>query len=302
VRVLFFIFSFSLFVSCQKSSERDFLQVTNGAIKGGELVSSDHPYYSNIVKVFEGNSFCSGVLISSDIVLTAAHCLPKDYFHFRQSGIIDGYDIPKVIVRVEHANGIIRDYVTVDIIAHEYYSPEVWDVNEIAYDMALLKLEQKVLDVNPIDVLLDDVRSGPTEMMTMGYGHFTAALNVGLRNDGHLRSLSLKNKSTNEIFLTFFDNEQAPCIGDSGGPVLMKIDDKFFVAGVLSFALPHKAMTDEQRLIFAGPSGQEANWDELYAAFPDYDECAGGEFYYTSTKALSDFIKYYLPRLKKDAN
>jgi secreted trypsin-like serine protease len=294
--LLFFIIF--LVRACAPNTFESELDLRLSAIKGGQIVPMDDPLFPAIVKVFADDTFCSGILIKEDVVLTAAHCLPKDYFHFRNSGIIDGFGVPRVIVRVFYSDGFMRDYLTKNIIAHEEYDPNVWDTTDTPYDMALLRLENAVDDeIAPVDIYFDKIPSSETEQFTMGYGHFTGALNVSSNNDGQLRRLNLNQGEMEDIFVKFFDPKEGPCVGDSGGPSFVMIEGTPYVTGVLSFALPDKAMSEEQRLLFVGDSGLEANWDQLYEEYPDFDECAGGEFFYSSTHKLRDFVEYYLPRL-----
>ena len=44
-------------------------------IVGGSQVGTDDPIYHSTVEIDAGSSFCSGTMISADLVLTAAHCL-----------------------------------------------------------------------------------------------------------------------------------------------------------------------------------------------------------------------------------
>lgn len=287
-----------LITACGAKSVGDYQQVKLSQIKGGEIVPLSDPHFPMIVKVFADESFCSGTLIARDVVLTAAHCIVKHYYHFRQAGIIDDFEIPRMVVRVHYSDGFTRDYMTKNIIAHEEYDPNVWNTTDTPYDMALLKLEMEVdEEITPAKVLFDDSLVSGQNQTALGYGHFTGALNVTDNNDGQLRKMDFETVEKEDIFLKFFDSKNGPCIGDSGGPSLIMKDNQAYVTGVLSFALPDKAMSEEQRLLFVGASGLEANWDQLYQSFPDYDECAGGEFFYTSTHELRDFLEYYLPRL-----
>lgn len=297
-RICFFACFILFVISCGPKQVDHGPKIHQSNIKGGDVVPFGHDIFPMIVKVFANDSFCTGTLIARDVVLTAAHCVVKHYYHFRQAGVIDGFEIPRMIVRVYYSDGYARDYRTKNIIAHEEYDPKVWITPGTPYDMALLKLEKKVdEEIKPAKVLFDDPLNAKLKHQTFGYGHFTAAPNAAKKNDYQLRKMELKNAQKHDIFLKFFDPIDGPCIGDSGGPSLIIQNNEAYVTGVLSFALPDKAMSEEQRLLFTGESGQEANWDALYEKFPDYDECAGGEFFYTSTYALRDFLTYYLPRL-----
>lgn len=263
------------------------------AIVGGEkLTRTDELAYS-VVQVYSEGFFCTGTLIKEDLIITAAHCLPDEYYHFRHLGVMRGFYKPQVSVSLRNDTAV-HIYRAATMIAHEEYFPQIWSRAGKVYDIALIRLTSKVPGAKPLKVLTDpEVDLEGLSMVHSGFGHFDGRKNITHNNDGFLRSVNFHGIKKDFDTLVVSDSERGPCIGDSGGPALIERDGEKVVAGVLSYSFPLKGMSEEQKKVFLGESGQQTNWSALFKAFPDYDECKGGDYVFMSTSEAKDFIEYY---------
>ena len=168
-------------------------------------------------------TFCSGTLIRSNWVLTAAHCYLGDDVP------IDNYRFLVGEHSEKSEDGSIPEGATLypveQFIAHPGY-----DSAAGLYDIALVKLKTPVTDVDPMPLFKGDLHQYlGSDVKAIGYG------NTRFRseeNDGRKRSTDL------EIIRVFDANyivdgvDTGVCHGDSGGPNVIKVGDEWQVCGV----------------------------------------------------------------------
>jgi secreted trypsin-like serine protease len=179
-----------------------------------------------VVSLMDGNhSFCTGTLISDDVVITAAHCRPTKK---NQIGV---YNI--------HERQFVK-YEILSIRIHEGFGFRELDAN----DIALINLKTKVLDFDAI-VELPSKNLKLTKLdsvMVAGYGKPY----VGQLTHTYLELDNL-NFSLSEFSLVH-SKSKGICHGDSGGPAFLIKNGRATVVGIVSH--------------FTSPSGGSSTCEE----------------------------------------
>lgn len=214
--------SLVLLAACTGSAE---LGTASQSIIGGQTANpADYP---TVVALEEqpGNWFCTGTLIDSKWVLTAAHCVAEGpatglHVRFDDADVNDATGGKVVAVAKVHSNPM--------------FDWEAWD-----NDIALLELAEPVTDRTPTPIHRDAIAAG-TAVLDVGYG-------VEDNNDGGGGLLRQVSKVTadcagandpgvsgdNLVCMDASDG-RGSCFGDSGGPTFAEINGARVVVGVTS--------------------------------------------------------------------
>lgn len=198
--------------------------------------------------------FCSGSLISTTSVLTAAHCLggdPADY---------DTISPAPLGIAVTDGDGTVlesRDVATVEVMEEPRDLLSGHDLAVLTFTDPILGIEPLLLYDGPFDLLNEPVRM-------VGYGFFGNGTTLSAVQDGKRRGANNvldvygpaigAGGTTANILNTDFDNpdgtsntlgvlgsapeavadEGTTTGGDSGGPLLVRRGGSWLIAGVLA--------------------------------------------------------------------
>jgi secreted trypsin-like serine protease len=169
-----------------------------------------------------GLSYCSGVLIRPDLVLTAAHCVRGDAL----AATILLYQGSRPVPRAHFASAVARRAVPFAEVPSQYAT----SVRELTLDTAVLRLSVPIRGRSPIQ-LATSIQQVPSVLRVAG---------VGLSGDA---AGTLKTTTVTPLLVTASGlvvaraNGARLCIGDSGGPVVGHGRGGTVLFGVLSAVL-----------------------------------------------------------------
>lgn len=252
-------------VSCGNSNLDTNNTVKKGSIMHGSVVRSDDAIKNHIVAVIdvEKGGVCTGTIIASNIVVTAAHCAPEKPKDLVIVFALDAYSM--LGTREEdYKQAFIR---TVTHFQYkDGYDPENETVDVDTDDIAILKFKGDLPEgYAPAPFLADKKELGIGKSVTVAgfgvdtvvttkinpkkYPNFEEALAYGevICNDnltycikiessgeGILRKgrAPIASKSAKEVILD--ERKSGTCSGDSGGPAFIFKDNKYYLFGVTS--------------------------------------------------------------------
>merc|ERR1719233_1780339 len=150
---------------------------------------------------------CTGSLVTKKLILTAKHCFVDKNDHNYKYGTATFYDSSNDCTE--------RKPMTVPMEMVKTYPGS---------DLALARLERKVKGIMPAKINRKKFKLG-SAMRIVGYGsHDYDPHTRRAKSDGHLRHIILKTSFDNGTYLAtkLGPNNAGPCVGDSGGPLLVK--------------------------------------------------------------------------------
>jgi secreted trypsin-like serine protease len=176
-------------------------------IQGGHI-DTDDPAVGMLW--MEGGGFCSGVLISPTIVLTAGHCVAKPI-----EGFYTGAGKKALSVGESPVSGMQRHAVNAQI-SHPSYSSHGGCPNQ-TFDVGLVRLSKPLTSVKPSALAVHAPSLGQS-CRIVGYGlHDTAA---GVESFEQKRAANVKIAGGGTTWVEVTWQSGISDHGDSGGPLL----------------------------------------------------------------------------------
>jgi len=196
-------------------------------IIGGELPELDHPGFYNTLALVkaDGKIFCTGALISKNLIVTAKHCLADKK--------IEDF---KLYFGPDTNNPIEENYRTP--LAFKVRKLEDWQMTFPSFDIAWVTFDGDIPEgYQPLPVLTDHTQLETDSIIhQVGFGNHSAQrgkIEAGLRLTGQTILKEYIN-SPRFFHILLFDGQegQGSCHGDSGGPAYSFINGQWYVVGV----------------------------------------------------------------------
>ena len=209
--------------------------MVNGQLDAG------HPYVGAIILDAPSPSwfpvayqpwYCSGTLVSRWVVLTAAHCFA---FAARSTGYAADA-LPASLIHVSFAANVTNPgswRAVTGYVLHPDFVPDFGSP-----DVALLYLSQPVNDIQPGRLApqsyLDSFKNAELQasmFLDVGYGMLGADSDFALTGDRRMARVSFQQLDAN--FLYMERDPGGPCVGESGGPILLQVGGVEYVVADL---------------------------------------------------------------------
>lgn len=241
--------SFLLLAHCSLAAE----SLTEGTglngwpriVGGREAVSGDWPWMSAVLtsdsaSLYWGH-YCGGTLIGAQWIITAAHCT----YHY--SSAPKSADEIQVAIGVHDLQADTAERMRVKkIIRHPQYEPTGDE-----YDFALLQLAEKTA-YEPIPVFSGLAATGISETLSgepatvIGWGSTTGTGASYPASLQQVEVLVVENSTCSAAYdpgaigqsmlcAGYADGGKDSCHGDSGGPLMVNLDQQWVQAGIVSW-------------------------------------------------------------------
>ncbi|MGO4572811.1 S1 family peptidase [Microvirga sp. 2TAF3] len=206
------------------------LSVPAQAIVQGAVTRDPNGLRRSVVAIENSNGeLCSGVLVTQDLVLTAAHCL-----------------MDKASYRVMAVNRAFRPQGlnVVAVVVHPAFVAGTTPRTQPGVDLAMLKLERSLgSDFHPLDLRLAGTVDEGATVTVAGFGVLSENLKRTARTLRQVRLLAVGTVQVSNRVMIVADHKRlaetagaGACRGDSGGPVLTEAQGGYRLFGIVSWS------------------------------------------------------------------
>lgn len=206
-------------------------------IVGGSRVTDEDPLSKRVLMTLskdpvEGTLICTATAIARDVLLTAAHCVPKSSGARYKVALATDITCEAGFKFSEQSITIVKS-----VVHPQYYSKQkkIKDIKDVHYDLALLKLERPLPPEYEVTSLYDGKNSFADAVLFAGYGTTSSA---SQNSSGILRqtikSYSQSGTVLDDKYIFAQQDSRGICAGDSGGPMLIYSNNEIKIAGVNS--------------------------------------------------------------------
>ena len=194
----------------------------------------------SIVYIKTGNIICTGTLINHRTILTAAHCFNDT----SQAQIFLGNNI-------DESSSFKETTSFISYPENKRYT----NFTGASYDLALISLKEPLIEINSINMssIIPNIND---EIYLSGYGLYgTGSIPdqgfdrkkrwgsnsiSAISAEDLINGISSLNSEDKDIYVINFDMSKSALesmisLGDSGSPLLIKDDEKYFIIGVASW-------------------------------------------------------------------
>ncbi|XP_018417754.1 PREDICTED: coagulation factor X [Nanorana parkeri] len=218
------------------SSEIDLEYDSNGRIVGGRDCKRGECPWQALLISDENEPFCGGTILSSQFILTAAHCMNQTKF----------FKVVVGEVNTQKNDGTESTHKVDKFIFHPKFVRATYD-----FDIAVVKLKEAINFTDnvipaciPDPDFADEVLMNERQAMVSGFGRLfergVQATKLQMLNVPYVNRQICKESSnfkiTENMFCAGYDKEvKDACQGDSGGPHVTPYKDTYFVTGIVSW-------------------------------------------------------------------